>query len=135
VTTGTCATGVCANSATQICVWMPNEMGCPSTNYTKPTLIFGSIQDGRTCSTCSCATTPGTCTATATYYTDTGCTTGEIGTLSLNGPQSCSVGGVGILSARIIDTGTPTGGACAPSGGVASGQVAGAGPFVTVCCM
>jgi len=108
---------------------------CPP-EYPDPFVVFDTVDDGRACSLCSCSDPSGaTCSALVSLFTDAAC-----GALLGSFPVSSAMDnactdlppGVGLGSKEAVLT-VDTPGACAQSGGAASGELRPSGP-VTFCC-
>jgi hypothetical protein len=56
----------------QLCLYQAGVHSCPA-GYDKPETYYGSVNDTRSCSACSCAAPTGTCSGTFTMYSDAAC--------------------------------------------------------------
>ncbi len=119
-----------------LCIRKAGSVNCPAGMFNTKHLYFDDYTDSRMCSGCSCgADTGATCAGDVTMHSDT-----IINTCS--SPQATfPAGGCANLmnnpvmgSAKFTVTTPPTGGSCAPSGGVASGVAVGTFPQ-TFCCI
>jgi hypothetical protein len=132
--TGPCASGVCASPATHLCVYATGMQLCPS-SFPKQTVVYGGIDQSFACTTCTCgvAAAP-TCIPTTSFYLDANC--GMILDPPLPHDGSCATFPATTPNgAKITDVGTPSGGACAVTGGgQLTGTAVGTSP-VTVCCV
>lgn len=107
---------------------------CPP-EYPDPFVVFDTVDDERACSQCACSDPQGAdCAALVSVFTDAACGA-LLGTYMItNEGPSCHdlPSGVGLGSKdAVLAVDTP--GACAQSGGEASGELRPAGP-VTFCC-
>ncbi|XXX81291.1 hypothetical protein WMF30_21255 [Sorangium sp. So ce134] len=119
-----------------LCIAKDGDNACPPGAYTERHVLFTDIEDDRSCKDdCACGEpSMGTCPTTITLYsddrTDT-CTTRLID-LQAGGCEDLE-GNPTIVGRKAMSPGAPTGGACAPSGGTATGEARGAAPR-TFCC-
>lgn len=64
----------------QTCIAADGDLPCPSTDYLSRSVEYGSTQDGRTCTECTCLPTGLSCDGTITVFANTSCTPGTTGT-------------------------------------------------------
>lgn len=115
----------------KFCIYREGEHECPTgTPYGARTVYYDELDDGRSCSTCTCGSATGTCQG-AIQLTDNPNATcvGEILVAEL-GYGACTDTNTTLIA--ISGPSTPVG-SCAPSGGQLQGSVARNGP-TTVCC-
>jgi hypothetical protein len=136
---GACTSGVCVPSGNAVCVWQAGTPTCPN-GYPVATTVYGGLNDGRSCTPCTCGTTtPGTCQSTVNLYAAADCSGGPammklsgVGPNCQNDP-SCLVFGAPIMSA-VLSPGSPSPATCgSPAGGTLTGKATGTKP-TTVCC-
>ena len=131
-TSGCEAGQLCAPQAglpfeTVYCVARTGQWACPS-GYPALRTYYASYVDSRACSACTCEAPTGIqCSAMVSTFGDPAC---NGATMQEAAPAACS--GAGLKAAMTMRT-TAAGGACGPSGGIASGTVAPSTP-TTVCC-
>jgi hypothetical protein len=110
---------------------------CPTEGYTERFILYGSFQDDRVCSECSCGPVEGSvCTAMVGIYKDAACTQPLLLAPIASTEPSCRdfpppVQALG--SRRVMDV-TYHPGTCGPSGGELSGTVVPSSP-TTFCCL
>jgi len=146
IRSGTCGIGnVCEVAAAPPfspgqCVYREGESACPGAPYMVKSTYYTSATDTRGCTPCACGTSLGPCGLEATLYS-TAPTAGCAAT-SIVGRVPVSATSLGCAplpdhpawQSMSLAQALPTdGGACAPSGGAATGGATAAGP-VTVCC-
>ncbi len=150
VTTQGCSGGqVClpdlAGPLESLCVFRAGDQACPASPFTSRSVFFSGFNDTRSCSTCSCGASSGSCGGTTTFQRFTGALTA--GCAGGGGP-----GGGGVAPTLLaqpaygacatITDALPFGvftnpvpqGSCLPSGGALQGSVTTSGA-VTVCCL
>ncbi|MGK3964147.1 hypothetical protein WMF01_26575 [Sorangium sp. So ce1667] len=119
-----------------LCIAKEGDSACPPGAYTEKHVFFTGIEDTRGCEDdCACgAPSNGTCPTTIALYSDTPTNTCEtlLVELPAGGCQDLT-GNPSIVGRMAMSPGTPTGGACTPSGGTATGAARGASPR-TFCC-
>jgi hypothetical protein len=122
----------------KLCIFQGGDVSCPAGSYSQQHVFYSSTNDGRACSSCTCAeATGGTCTggtvAVATSISGSACA-GTMDSIPTDGNcYSVTLGsGNDFVWATAPQT-AATGGTCAPQGSTASGSVTPAGP-TTVCC-
>jgi hypothetical protein len=128
-----CPGGTCVEAAAHLCIYQAGLLPCPTTTYTKQTIVYNAIQNTFTCTQCQCGITGQPfCNPTVTLYQDQTCTS-VLGTDVLDGISCLHVAVTG-QSMKITDVGTVMGGTCSVmGGGVLGGSAAPTSP-VTVCC-
>lgn len=128
--TSSCAGGACYPTTAHPCVYVAGSASCPS-DYPDKNEIYTTLTDSYTCTQCACTADGVTCNPTLSLYYDTLCTN-HVANLTLDG--TCLPCGGGANSAKIVATGTPSGGSCSvSSGGVLMGSASFSGE-TTVCC-
>jgi hypothetical protein len=132
--TGMCVPGAPAGYASSVCIFQQGDVACPPTDYVKKTTVYSSIQDGRTCTPCSCGpSVGGTCAAQIWLY-DPNTPCGAPPPYIFPADGTCQpLGGQQIINFILQPAGPPTGGSCPSAGGQPVGSATGAQPF-TVCC-
>lgn len=132
-----CADGrVCApvpeSPDAAMCIWQAGEHECPDTFDTTRTL-FGDVDDGRGCETCSCGSPNGLCDdAVISLWNGPTCLVPSAGVVGANG--ECDATGTATTArAASLNSGSPTA-FCVPSDPEPSGEAVGTEP-VTVCCV
>jgi hypothetical protein len=115
---------------TSLCIEQAGDVACPGTDFTTKYLYYGSVDDTRSCATCTCgAVTGASCSGSLTQYSsaDGGCDT-EQTIYPL--PDTCSA-----LQqpADLRLSLTATNGSCKPSTPSATGSATPATPM-TFCC-
>lgn len=109
-----------------LCVAQAGDTVCPS-GYERRQLLYGSVDDRRDCTACSCTYGASGCVGDVEVYTGSNCT----GSLMPTPPiGSCRTGNPG--SYRMSNL-RATGETCSASGGAPTGCLRGAEP-TTVCC-
>jgi hypothetical protein len=128
---GTCAALPPAPFAEQLCIAREGDHACPGATYTERTVAYSSVDDTRDCSTCTCGTPSGVaCEGTMDAYSSVVCNSGLIGSWSVPGCVPWPPTGGTFYIQFDLD---PTGGSCAPSGGMPTGDVTPAAA-TTICC-
>jgi hypothetical protein len=118
-----------------LCIWRAADAACPA-GYGARNQYYRGQEDGRTCTTCSCAAPSGaTCGGSATLHPGSCPTGGGICTINCNPPVvvpgECQASADFANAAVVI--GTASGGTCRPSGSTPGGDVTPT-DIVTVCC-
>jgi len=142
---GTEAGGGCGDSADcvprpaspydpQWCIMASGVQACPAPGvYSDQHILYGGLLDGRGCTACVCgAKTGADCSGETLAYTpetNLNCT----GTPQHVSHSVACVDMNGNVGSYHFAPGSPTGGACAVSGGAPTGAVTGTGPM-TICC-
>ncbi|WP_437320650.1 hypothetical protein [Sorangium sp. So ce385] len=118
-----------------LCIAKDGDNACPPGAYTEKHVFFTAIEDDRGCEDdCSCGEpSSGTCRATIALYSDNAEDTCETPVVEVLAGGCENVEGNPTIVGRKVTSATPTGGACAPSGGTATGTARGAAPR-TFCC-
>ncbi|WP_437819255.1 hypothetical protein [Sorangium sp. So ce1078] len=119
-----------------LCIAKDGDNACPPGAYTEKHVFFTGIEDDRSCKDdCSCgAPSRGACPTTITLYSDDRIDTCTTRLIELQtGECEDLEGNPSVVGRKAMSPGAPTGGACAPSGGTATGEARGAGPR-TFCC-
>ncbi len=125
-----CAPKPAAPLSPGLCVYKSGTEDCPAGMYAFPTALYDSIQDGRSCSECTCdAPVKVDCSGVTTMFGDMACAN-EVNAFDHDG--MCHVGAFSFKSYKYVQTG-PSGGHCDPVGGDLKGTVS-AGNALTVCC-
>ncbi|AUX31837.1 MULTISPECIES: hypothetical protein [Sorangium] len=120
-----------------LCIAKDGDNPCPPGAYTERHVFFTGVEDDRGCKDdCACgAPSGGACPTTITLYSDDDridtCTT-PLTELQTGGCEDLE-GNPTIVGRKAMLPGAPTGGACAASGGTATGEARGAAPR-TFCC-
>jgi hypothetical protein len=115
-----------------LCIWQEGEHECPEV-FSSTRTVFGGVDDGRDCETCSCSAPTGLCDdATISLWNGVTCLVPSAGVVDADG--ECDPSGTGTSArAASITTGSPNA-FCVPSDPVPSGEAVGTDP-VTVCCI
>jgi hypothetical protein len=134
---GATAGGGCANNAAclakpaapfgQLCVFRSGDHSCPSGYGDKHTFV-DDVVDTRDCTSCSCGTPDGTCTASTAFYSNPNCNT-KLGDLPNDGACHAASG-----TAKSMKTTVTATGSCPPSGGDPIGSIVEGASKTTVCC-
>jgi hypothetical protein len=131
-----CAGGrVCAPpppSPGPLCVMMTGDVACPSaSSYATKHVYYEGFGEGRSCSTCTCATTTtGSCSGQFNLFTGTGCS-GSTQVLQVTFGMCASIpAGTHSLDLNYLTLTEPS---CAASGGIAQGKATALNP-TTMCC-
>jgi hypothetical protein len=121
---GGCKSGLCLPKVVggETCIYREGDDSVCPAGWPKANTVFRDLDDERDCTACAC-NSPRGCTGDPELFTDAACT---IGGRPIS-PSGCAEPG-SFASANAM-LASP----CAPTGGVASGDVAGASP-ITVCC-
>jgi hypothetical protein len=111
-----------------MCITHHGDVACPPGEYTNKHLFYAGIEEGRSCSPCSCGAASGVkCKLDVDLYLTPTC----LGMPSHNiAIDACHGGGP---FAGAIAKSAPAGGTCPTSGGFPQGGVAPGDP-TTVCC-
>jgi hypothetical protein len=132
--TGGCTSGLCVQSPQtgawgKACIYQTGDLACPSGAYAKKVTFYTSVSDSRSCGTCTCTATPGSCNATISVFSNAGC-----GTLLTTIPTDGTCHNAAAAISAETMTITPTPGTCGSNGtGGPTGSASAAAP-VTVCC-
>jgi hypothetical protein len=115
-----------------VCVLQQGTGGCPGGEYVIPHVYYGTAQDTRGCSACTCGVPAVACNANAqvVLWARSDCDGGESQAVSPL-PSGCVAPSFKMQGATF--TTTPTDAGCAPTGGQPIGGVAPQNP-VTICC-
>ena len=114
----------------QLCVYVEGEATCPNEGWEVQEVAYEGIDDDRSCTSCSCGDPQGSCGGTV-HLTETGCGAGSFLTDTVDVGACADANTSAATHAQYtpqIDA------ACAPIGGEAQGEAAGAG-MVTLCCL
>jgi hypothetical protein len=117
-----------------ICVLQQGAGGCPAGDYSMPRVYYGTAQDTRGCSACSCGSPPTgvDCAGNAQVVLwETSDCDGGASQLVSPLPSGCVMPGFKMQGATFSTT--PANGGCTPLGGQPTGSVAPQSP-VTICC-
>jgi hypothetical protein len=147
----TSAGGTCADAGTTCTPAVPDgggfeqcisflgegDVDCPSASfnaYTVKHVFYTSATDTRTCLKCTCASTPGSCSATLSLYTNGTCSGAELGAVPVTSetPGCVTAAGAAVQS-KSSGPVTYTPGSCQADGG-ASATLTPGGPS-TFCCL
>jgi hypothetical protein len=137
---GACSTGSACLAAPPTsfaegtyCIVQTGDVACPATVFTDKRTYYGSVDDQRGCTMCTCAApTGGTCKATARLYDDTACQAVDISNIPV--PSSCMPADMDDSAELTAPPTVDTAGSCEVSGGGApSGSPMPATP-TTLCC-
>lgn len=119
-----------------LCIKKAGNVNCPAGMFNTKHVYFDDFTDSRMCSSCQCgASTGGTCAGTISTHADSflnQCLS-PVATFPA-GTCMDLVGNPAAGNSKFTVTTPPSGGACAPSGGVASGIAVGTFPQ-TFCCI
>jgi hypothetical protein len=118
------------NPLDSFCIYRDGDHACPAGPFSARTLYYDTLDDPRSCTTCNCGVSTGSCTGRVTFVQQP--CPGELAVATLNYGACATIDSGGIAMAATPTTPTPTG-TCAPSGGAVQGTVTTAGA-VTVCC-
>jgi hypothetical protein len=118
------------NPLDTFCIYHDGEVDCPSGPYTERTVYYDTIDDSRTCGTCTCATSTGSCSGGVTFVRQP--CPGQVAVESIPYGGCGSVDDGGLAIAATPSTPMPTG-TCAPSSPAVQGSVTTTGAR-TVCC-
>jgi hypothetical protein len=121
------ATASTDGGAPPACVSQGGMQACPG-GFPVQHLVGSMLVDTRDCSACTCTFNAGTCTGTATFYTDNGCTQN-----AQNVAVDAVCHGVSDRTWRRYRYTPQTAASCTPSSVNATGTVA-FGDIKTVCC-
>jgi hypothetical protein len=140
--TGTCPSlsDTCAPAAPApflLCIFLyGSDVACPDVGLftEKHTLYTGSTGE-QSCAPCTCASEPGTCSATLSVYSDSACGAGALVASETLGSAMPLCFGIddAPLGSKAIGPATYTGGACTPDGGP-MGEIVPTEPS-TYCCI
>lgn len=113
------------------CIYREGEHDCPrDTPYTSRTIYLDDLDDGRSCSTCTCGSATGVCQGAINLTSNPGATCeGDVLVASL-GYGTCT--DTTATTIAVSRASTPAG-SCMPSGGQLQGSVRRNGP-TTLCC-
>ena len=112
------------------CVYQVGDVACPSTSYTQKHTIYTSDSDDRSCATCTCTASAGTCTGSISIYSMPSCVGSPLASITTNGTCTSTPSARSAV-ATAINTNPGT---CGNNGtGGATGDAGATGP-VTVCC-
>ena len=112
----------------RLCIYQPGSLACPAPYNTK-VVEFGTLDDTRDCSACTCGAPAATCDASVTFHSDDMCVNLPSGMAASNNMCSPFPGGAVMVSSLSIGAPSP----CTPSLSVPIGSVGIANP-ITVCC-
>lgn len=116
----------------RICVWQEGDQECPAGGYADRFVRHAEFADSRNCTTCSCGTPTGSCEGNVVLWPSSNCSGMFIaGTVPIGG--TCVQAADSVDSAE-AGTLTVQDAACAPMGGVPTGEAEPDEPF-TLCCM
>ncbi len=131
--TGGCTnSGLCVQSPTsgKPCVYQVGDVACPGTGYTTKTLVYTTVSDNRSCATCTCTASAGTCTGSLDVFDGPSCGGTKLASITTNG--SCTPTASAKSSVATAINTNP--GTCGNNGtGGPTGTASASGP-VTVCC-
>ncbi|MCR9166513.1 MAG: hypothetical protein ACE37F_24205 [Nannocystaceae bacterium] len=115
-----------------LCIWQEGEHECPEA-FGSTRTIFGGVDDGRDCETCSCGAPAGLCDdATISLWNGVTCLVPSAGVVGVDG--ECDPSGTSTAArAASMSAGSPNA-FCVPSEGAPTGEAVGTEP-VTVCCV
>ncbi|WP_434047499.1 MULTISPECIES: hypothetical protein [Sorangium] len=118
-----------------LCIAKDGDDACPPGAYTEKHVFFTEIEDDRGCEDdCACGEpSSGTCRTTIALYADPETDTCDTPLVEVLAGECANVEGNPTIVGRKVTSSMPTGGACAPSGGAATGAARGAAPR-TFCC-
>jgi hypothetical protein len=121
---------------TGVCIMQTGDIACPPGQFTAKHTFFTGSMDNRACSSCACdPAAGGTCSATVTVYSDSGCSA-VIATLhptTAAGDCANIANNPAAVSRKAVFT-APAGGMCPPTGGQPSGTATPTSP-TTFCCI
>jgi hypothetical protein len=134
--TGGCTTGgLCVQSPSggawaKPCIWQTGDVTCPSGTYTNHSTFYTSQTDNRSCATCTCTATAGTCTGNIDVYNAPSCGGTKLASITTNSACTPTAAARSAVATSI----TTNPGTCNNNGtGGPTGSASAAGP-VTVCC-
>jgi hypothetical protein len=122
-----------------LCVFQAGDVDCP-TLFPEKHAVAAGADDQRGCSSCTCGTpTGGACTSTLYVFSDDACATSLLSMPIVSPAAPCidiasPPAGPPALGSKRADSPKYLPGACAPSGGEATGQALPTGP-ATFCCL
>ena len=70
---------VCSDNVAGLCIWQEGDVACDVPGFAEKTLMFTDVDDGRTCSDCTCGDVTGRCTGSVTYRAGDTCNLGTVG--------------------------------------------------------
>jgi len=132
-----CADGrVCApmpeSPDAMLCVWQAGDHECPDV-FDSTRVLYGDVDDGRGCETCSCGAPIGLCDdATISLWNGPTCLVPAAGVVGANG--ECDATGTGTSARAASLSGGSPNAFCVASDPQSSGEAVGTEP-VTVCCV
>jgi hypothetical protein len=114
-----------------MCISQAGDVACPAQGYTSKQLFYGSVDDTRSCTGCTCGALTGvTCAASIDVFTSTnGSCTGTMSSYAT--PISCQSADQPADTRLAL---TVQDGSCTPTGGTATGSVTPTIP-TTFCCL
>jgi len=126
-----CAPQTASPFGSSQCISQPAAVACPTTGYTVGTTFYGGVNDGRTCTSCTCgAVTGASCSATVVVSsaTDGTCTSN---TVTYEAPVTCA----GAQQPADFQLNlVASGGGCVPSPVAPTGAATPSSP-TTFCCL
>ena len=132
-----CLPDLSASFASAHCIFTDGDVPCPAgSEYSDRTVFSTDATDSRSCSACSCADAPASCSGSVEFNL---LYSGGTEQVIVNATNSCSSvmpdeePFAGVAYGLVYEPNDPSASSCAPSGGEASGGVSGSDP-ITVCC-
>jgi hypothetical protein len=120
-----------------VCIMQTGMVSCPPGQFSEQHIFFSDKMDSRSCSSCSCGSPTGDCSATVTVYSATNQTcTGLLATLkpTTTAGDCKNLTGNPTVSGREATFSTVSNGSCPASGGQAMGTATPSSP-TTFCCI
>lgn len=140
IAAGVCDAALCVPGRTEgfdVCIEQAGIHDCPAEGYTKQFVVYDGFKDDRACEPCSCGAPEGSfCQAWMTAYADGACSSPIVAGNVWSGGSTCldvTPPGAAVGS-KLAIAAQYNAGACKPSGGTLSGEVATTGSH-TVCCL
>jgi hypothetical protein len=128
---GSQCTPVIDNPLEAYCIYRDGDHPCPSGQYSVRTVFHDTIDDPRSCSSCTCGTSTGSCTGRVAFTRQGSCP-GQILVEYVDYGDCANVYDGGLAIQASASTAVPNG-MCPPSDVSVQGSVSTAGA-VTVCC-
>lgn len=118
------------NPLEAFCIYRDGDHACPNGPYSARAQYFDTVDDTRSCSSCSCATSTGQCSGSVTFVRQP--CPGQIAIDSMPYGGCGAIDNQGFAYAANPSTATPMG-SCQPAASSVQGAVSTTGP-VTLCC-